>query len=119
MKRAGRLLALGATLLLIGCYRTKYINLMRQSAFNPPRVASDAPKPQPHSSWQHFFIWGWVPSVRVIPAGDICGGPEYVKEIRTERAFVQGLIAQFAGYFINLYSPYTGDVVCTQEPPRE
>jgi len=106
-------------LLLAGCYRTQYVNLMREPAFDPPRAVADAPKPKPHSSWQHFFIWGWVPDERVIPAGDVCGGPEWVKEIRTERTFVQGLIATFAGYYINIYSPYTGGVVCTQDPVRE
>jgi len=112
-------LLFGAVLVVAGCYRTQYVNLVHQPVFDQPRHASDAPKPQPHSSWQSFFIWGWVPGVRVIPAGDICGGPEWVREVRTERTFVQGLIATFAGYYINIYSPYTGEVVCTQDPVRD
>jgi hypothetical protein len=118
-KACGSAAVPGAALLLAGCYRTQYVNLMRQPVFDPARSTSNPPKPLPHSSWQSFFIWGWVPGMRVVQAGDICGGPEWVKEIQTERTFVQGLIAIFAGYYINIYSPYTSGVVCAQDPVRE
>jgi len=49
---------------------------------------------------------------RVIDAAARCGGAQRVQEIRTERSFVQRLIATIAGYYINIYSPYTGEVVC-------
>lgn len=45
-------------------------------------------------------------------------GVEHVKQIETRQTFVQGLIAAFAGYYINIYSPYTGAVICdhTRQP---
>ena len=42
-----------------------------------------------------------------------------MKEIRTRETFVQGLIAAFAGYYINVYSPYTAEVICEDEVVRE
>ncbi len=64
------------------------------------------------SGWRHFFVYGWAPSERVIDARGYCGGAEYVQEIETRQTFVQGPIATFAGYYINIYSPWTGEVVC-------
>jgi hypothetical protein len=93
-----------------GCFRTVYHNLEPTSYQPTARVAPhDREK---NSSWQHFFIYGWAPSERVIDAAARCGGPMQVQEIRTEQSFGQGLIATFAGYYINIYSPYTGEVVC-------
>jgi hypothetical protein len=48
----------------------------------------------------------------VIDAASYCGGPAHVDRIETQQSFVQGLIAAVAGYYINIYSPYTGRVVC-------
>ena len=64
------------------------------------------------SGWRHFFLYGWVPSERVIDAASECGGIEHVEEIRTRQTFAQGLIQTFAGYYVNVYAPYTGQVVC-------
>jgi hypothetical protein len=111
MKRAATsllLLALCATTL--GCFRTRYYNftpygsksgaiLMRREATNP-------------ASWQSFFVYGWSPAELVIDAGKACGGASYVESIETRQTFVQGLIAAVAGYYINIYSPYTGAVSC-------
>ena len=41
------------------------------------------------------------------------------KLARYSRSFVQGLIAAFAGYYINIYSPYSGRVVCDHSPSEE
>lgn len=99
-----------------GCFRTAYTNLTpfsNKPVEEPPNVSHDAP-----NSWQHFFIYGWVPSEKKIDAAKACGGAEHVERIETRQTFVQGLIAAFAGYYVNVYSPYTGAVICdhTREP---
>jgi hypothetical protein len=48
----------------------------------------------------------------VIEASEQCGGVEHVQRIETRRTFVQGLIAQVAGYYVNIYSPYSGGAIC-------
>src|SRR5436190_1171365 len=105
-----RRLALVTILLAVsGCFRTVYHNL------EPPsyQLPTSLPRgPRENSGWQHFFVYGWAPSERVIDAAARCGGVQQVQEIRTEQSFGQGLIATFAGYYINIYSPYTGQVVC-------
>jgi hypothetical protein len=93
----------------LGCYRTTYHHLEPPSALSssrPPQLVRD------DSGWQHFFVYGWAPSERVIDASARCGGADQVQEIQTRQTFVQGLIATFAGYYINIYSPYTGQVIC-------
>ena len=118
MSRCLLVLAAGCVLLAAlvasGCYRTTYVGL------KPP--ARDTPEfwqvPQQRTSWQHFFIWGWVPDLRVIHAERICEGAEKVESIRTRRRFVQGLVAAFAGYYINIYSPYNGSVFCRRPVHR-
>ena len=92
-----------------GCYRTRYVNLPLTSQLPSPPVET---QPEPTSGWRHFFIWGWTPAERVIDAAAECGGAEKVESIETRRRFVQGLIAAFAGYYINIYSPYNGKVIC-------
>jgi hypothetical protein len=47
-----------------------------------------------------------------VDASAYCHGTERIERIETRRSFVQGLIAALAGYYINIYSPYTGRVVC-------
>src|SRR5438477_940193 len=109
---AGLMLAAGSS----GCFRTRYYDLQ------PLAVGSKAPSRyarREESGWQHFFVYGWAPSERIIDADGQCGGTENVQEIRTRQTFVQGLIATFAGYYINIYSPWTGKVICVgsrQEP---
>jgi hypothetical protein len=119
MSRPVSVLALGAALLLTDCFRTRYINLAPHPALEAAATAPTPPQPKPHSSWQHFYLWGWVPSERVIPAAEICGGREWVQEIRTEQRFVQRLIEDFAGYYVNIYAPYDGRVVCSGDLDRE
>jgi len=92
-----------------GCFRTTYHHLEPPSSLSSPRPAQLT---RDGSGWQHFFVYGWAPSERVIDAAARCGGPDQVQEIQTRQTFVQGLIATFAGYYINIYSPYTGEVVC-------
>jgi len=108
--RTAQTLALAAVLLATtGCFRTVYHHLeppSYQPATQAPRVARE------DSGWQHFFIYGWAPGEKVIDAAGQCGGVESVKEIRTQRSFAQGLIAAIAGYYINIYSPYNGQVIC-------
>jgi len=47
-----------------------------------------------------------------------CGGAEHVKRLETGQTFVQGLIEAYAGFFINIYAPYTVRVVCDHSVPR-
>lgn len=61
----------------------------------------------------HFFVWGLgAPAKRTYPVDVIGGGADRVESIRTQRTFVQGLVAAFAGYYINIYSPYNAAFVC-------
>jgi Bor protein len=107
-------LALSACLLLLtACYRTHYENF---SPNNPMRNAQQGQPDRVGSGWQHFFLFGWVPTKRTIDARQRCGGAENVHSIQTRETFLQGLIAEFAGYYINIYSPWTGEVYCT--PPQ-
>ncbi len=92
-----------------GCFTTTYGNLY-STGHTPP--ADSQPTIANASGWQSFFIFGWVPGEKVIDSKGICGEGR-VKEIRTQRSFVQGLIAAVAGYYINVYSPWTGETVCS------
>ena len=65
-----------------------------------------------HPHWRHFFLYGWIPGEMVIDAAAYCGGTDRIERIETRESFVQGFIAAFAGYYVNIYSPYTGRVVC-------
>ena len=112
MTRLGiAMLALMLCAATLGCFRTRYTNftpygaktnavlMRRDAAVNPP-------------SWQSFYVYGWSPEELVIDAGKACGGAAYVESIETRQSFVQGLVAAVAGYYINIYSPYTGAVNC-------
>ena len=115
MKPWPLLIGLTVGLFASGCYRTTYTNLTPIEKLEAARVT-----PVPHdptNGWQHFFIYGWVPAERVIQTEKVCGGPDRVEEIHTERTFVQGLIAVFASAYINIYSPWTGHVRCVGDPP--
>ena len=110
MKRLTGLAALAGCLAVLGCYRTTYRN------FGIP-TGTSVTTPAPHPpSWQHFFLWGWVPSERVIPASRICG-EGHVKEIRTRQTFLEGLVEQLCSYYVNIYSPYDAEVVCDDAAP--
>jgi len=104
-------LALACLLLvgITGCARTVYTNLHPNAP--APAVAMPSDRSSP-TYWRHFFIYGWVPGELVVDASAYCHGTERIERIETRQSFVQGLIATFAGYYINIYSPYTGRVVC-------
>lgn len=96
-----------------GCYRTVYSGLTPPISEQTGR-AEPAPEPNdPSYGWHHFFFWGVDPPEEVIDAAKICGGTQYVERIETEQSFLQGLIEAIAGYYVNIYSPYTARVVCT------
>ena len=108
-----KLAALLCLVLLTACYRTHYTN------FSPanPNLAPQTTQPVKRGSgWQHFFIWGWIPSELTIDARQDCGGAENVHSIQTRRTFLEGLVAAFAGYYINIYSPWDGTLYCRQHP---
>ena len=110
MKRLVAIALLGS---LLGCYRTLYVNF---SPENPDRGA-ERYVPVRVTSWQHFFVWGWFPIERRIDARDRCGSAENIDSIQTRRTFLEGLGAAFAGYYINVYSPWNGAVYCAETPP--
>jgi hypothetical protein len=99
-----------------GCFRTTYSHLGPVSTNpvnEPTHTRRDAPP-----SWQHFFLFGWVPTEKTIDAAGACGGAQHVKQIETRETFVQGLVTALSTFYINVYSPYTGAVTCddTREP---
>jgi hypothetical protein len=97
-----------------GCYQTLYMNIAPPNPSAPS--GSTAPQAARPSGWRHFFLSGRVPRELHIDAARECGGAERVVAIETEQTFVQGLIEDFASYYINIYSPWTGRVVC--RPPE-
>jgi hypothetical protein len=106
----GLLLAVGPA-----CARTVYTNLQPQ--VTSPPVPADVDRSSPRY-WRHFFLFGWAPGEMIIDAAAYCGGTERIERIETRQSFVQGLIAAVAGYYINIYSPYTGRVVCDRHLER-
>jgi hypothetical protein len=100
--------------LATACYRTHYTNF---SPANPNRTPQAAQQPVKRGSgWQHFFIYGWVPSELTIDARNDCGEADNIESIRTRRTFLEGLVASVAGFYINIYSPWDGAVYCRQPP---
>ena len=97
-------------LLTTGCYRTVYRRL------EPPgEAARSRAEPRRSPAWRSFFLYGWLPGQLVVHAAAECGGAVNVREIRTRRTFGQGLVAKFASSAgVNVYSPWTGEVVCGQ-----
>jgi len=107
---------------MTGCYRTHYVN------FVPPPIDAQGARAEQRelrsipggystkNGWQHFYVWGWVPSKRTYAVDVICGGADRIESIQTQRTFVQGLIATFAGYYVNVYSPYNAAFNCQGEP---
>ena len=96
----------------VGCYTTTYYNFGPE----PQSEASEAPhsglEPEDPQYWRSFWVYGWFPGELRIDAARSCGGVEHVKSLETDQTFVQGLIETFAGYYINIYSPYSARVVC-------
>ena len=93
----------------LGCYTTTYYNFEPKSQSEPSHSGGEAKSPK---YWRSFFVYGWFPGELRIDAAASCGGIEHVKRLETEQTFVQGLIQTFAGYYINIYSPYSARVVC-------
>lgn len=91
------------------CFRTVYTNLHPEIPVPSPKAEADRTPPQ---YWRHFFVFGWVPDEMVIDAEHYCDGTGRIDRVESERSLAQGVIAAFAGYYINIYSPYTGRVVC-------
>ena len=107
-------LALAVLLLCsTSCFRTHYENF---SPANPNLAPQTGPPVKTGSSWQHFFIWGLIPSALPIDARALCGGADNVHSIQTRQTFLEGLVEQFAGYYINIYAPYDGAVYCRAAP---
>lgn len=98
---------------LLGCNRAIYINLQGDKAAQ--KISIERVESTPgfnDTQWQHFFIYGLVPGERVIDAANICNGAEHVVAIKTKQTFLEGLVASVAGYYVNIYSPYDGYVIC-------
>jgi len=112
--RRGR--AFAACLLLVGaagCFRTVYRNLEPPGTSLPPtRLVSRS------SSWRSFFLYGSLPSELVIDAAAECGGADRVREIRTRQTFTQGLVETVASSGVNVYSPWSAEVVCVDDTVR-
>ena len=107
-------LALSFLLLLsTSCFRTHYENF---SPANPNLAPQTAQPVKRGSGWQHFFIYGLVPSELTIDAREQCGGTENLHSIQTRQTFIEGLVESFAGFYINIYAPWDGAVYCRQKP---
>ena len=91
------------------CDRTHYASF---SDANPNRGISYLPVEA--TGWQSFFVYGWAPGEKRIDAAEECGGTEKIHSIRTRRTFLEGLVPAFAGYYIDIDSPWDGAVYCTQ-----
>lgn len=107
--------ALVLSLLLLSstaCYRTHYEN------FSPanPNLAPTAQPVRSGSGWQHFFIYGLVPSQVTIDARQQCGASGNVHSIHTRQTFLEGLVESVAGFYINIYAPWDGAVYCRERP---
>jgi hypothetical protein len=109
--KTARLFAVAIALLAAtGCFRTVYHHL--EPPTYEPATQPVRPDRENNSGWQGFFLYGWAPGEKVIDAAARCGGPGQVQEIRTEQSFLQGFVGVITTYYINIYSPYTGEVVC-------
>ncbi len=96
-----------------GCYRTQYFNLHLPAAEAQNPVAT---RTEP-SGWQHYFLFGWVPSERVYDSDAACGPQASVSEIRTQRTFLEGVVEQVSNvYGVNIYSPYDAEIFCVPRP---
>lgn len=110
-------LAVALSVALPGCFQTHYTNLPPPAAERSVDTSEVSPRARP-SGWQSFFIWGWVPSEKIIRADQQCGGVGRVREIRTQRTFLEGLVAAVAGYYVNIYSPYDAEIFCEGDIER-
>lgn len=97
--------------MLSGCYQAHYSNVHGRNHTPPP--AGDVRRADPGPGWQSFFLFGWIPAQLRIDARGLCGDGR-IREIRTQQTFLQGLIRAVAGFYVNIYSPYTGQIVCVR-----
>jgi len=116
MSRATVLILLVVT--TAGCYRTTYSHLAPPMSEQTGQAEPRTSPTDPTYGWHHFFFWGVDPPEEVIDAAKICGGTQYIERLETEKSIVQGFIEAIAGYYVNIYSPYTGRVVCSGSPVR-
>jgi hypothetical protein len=111
------LAALG--LLLLGtcaCARTVYRHLEPAAALAPTASSSRRLDPSHHLRGGVWLAALLPLRVGALGAGDRRGGrvrrPGNVREIRTEQSFAQGLLYVLTSYYLTIYAPYTGEVVC-------
>jgi hypothetical protein len=108
MRYRPALLLATAVLAASGCYRINYVNLQA-----PPGAPAAATVPHsPPSGVQHFFVYATLPNERAYKADGVCGPGNEVREIRTRRTFLPGLISALASYYVELYAPYDLQIVC-------
>ena len=96
-----------------GCYKTVYMNVQGDKA--PVKMTLEQLEKAPgfdETDWHHYFIYGLIPNEKTFDAGKLCNGPENILSINTKQTFVQGFVEHLASYYINIYSPYSGQVVC-------
>jgi hypothetical protein len=117
MRKKRILVATMIALFAISCSRTVYTGFNPTASASPPHDHDQKDRSAP-KAWRHFFVFGWAPPEMVIDAAGYCDGAEHVARIETQRSFVQGVIAAVAGYYVNIYSPYTGRVVCDDHATR-
>jgi len=89
------------------------VNFSPQNPNRAPTAAFGEPV-RSRSGWQHFFLFGWVPDERLIDARKACGDSDNVESIQTRETFLEGLVAAFAGYVINVCAPWDGAVYCRE-----
>jgi hypothetical protein len=107
------ILFLAIVLSISGCYKTVYMNVQGNKNLEKAALAQEDKHPAFNAaSWQHFFIYRWIPSEKTIDAANLCGGAEHIVSINTQQNIVQLLVQSAASYYINIYSPYDGNVVC-------
>ena len=95
--------------LATGCFKATYLNLYSEDYTIP----EGSPATNFESDgWRNFFIFGQIPGELVIDARRLCG-EGHVAEIETRWTFLQVVLTGVStAFFVNLYSPITGKVIC-------
>lgn len=107
-----RMLGAVASIVLLvasaGCFTTRYYNF--------PSRPDEQEATDPHawgrrgaSGTQPFFLYGWIPVERVIPADLECGAPENIWRIETEQSASDYILTTIT---MGIYTPWTGKVIC-------
>ncbi len=110
MKRFPLALAILAAAASVGCFRTQYVNLQPHGPV-PHHLPVDS-KPVQSAPWHGYFAGGLTPNELEVRAPQACGGLAHVDRIQTERNGAQAFIAMG----LNIYSPYSGSVICDHGP---